>query len=241
MRRLLPADGAHPDDDGLLAHYAYPDGPDAPYVRVNFVSSLDGAVSVDGLSGGLGSDADKAVFGALRRLADVVLVGAGTARAEDYRGARRPTLGRDLPPPIAVVTGSADLDPGARLFTDTAVAPIVLTTAGAPAARREALRAAGADVVEAPDLEPATLLTELGRRGLTRVLCEGGPSLFGALAGAGLVDELCLTLSPVVVAGSAGRITAGPTTDLRLELAGVLHADDALLLRYTRGRGRPNG
>ena len=236
VRRIWPVPGtsADLDDAALLGHYAYPDGLDAPYVRVNFVSSLDGAVSVDGVSGGLGSDADKAVFGALRRLADVVLVGAGTVRAEDYRGARRPTTGRDLPPPIAVVTGSADLDPGARLFTDTAVAPIVLTTAGAPAARRDALRAAGADVVECPDLEPATLLAELGRRGLHRVLCEGGPSLFGALAAAGHVDELCLTLSPVVVAGSAGRIATGPAADLRLDLAGALTAPGALLLRYAR-------
>ncbi|ODU01866.1 MAG: hypothetical protein ABS81_19545 [Pseudonocardia sp. SCN 72-86] len=236
MRRIWPtaATPADLDDAALLGHYAYPDDLDAPYVRVNFVSSLDGAVSVDGVSGGLGSDADKAVFGALRRLADVVLVGAGTVRAEDYRGARRPTTGRDLPPPIAVVTGSADLDPGARLFTDTTVAPIVLTTAGAPAARRDGLRAAGADVALLPDLDPTTLVGELGRRGLHRVLCEGGPSLFGALAGAGLVDELCLTLSPVVVAGSAGRIATGPGADLRLALAGALTSPDALLLRYTR-------
>ncbi|GEL24573.1 hypothetical protein PSU4_35270 [Pseudonocardia sulfidoxydans NBRC 16205] len=222
------------DEAALLEHYAYPSGAGTPWVRVNFVSSLDGAVTVDGVSAGLGSDADKVVFGLLRRLADVVLVGAGTVRAENYRGARRPAVGRDLPPPIAVVTASADLDPGARLFTDTAVAPVILTTADAPAARRDALRAAGADVVEAPDLEPATLLAELGRRGLHRVLCEGGPMLFGALSRAGLVDELCLTLSPVVLAGSARRIATGPAADLRLTLAGALTAPDALLLRYTR-------
>ncbi|MGD9989650.1 pyrimidine reductase family protein [Pseudonocardia sp.] len=247
VRRIWPlpespdpaTDRAELDDAALLAHYAYPGDPATPYVRVNFVASLDGAVSVDGLSGGLGSAADKAVFGVLRRLADVVLVGAGTVRAENYRGARRPTVGRDLPPPIAVVTGSADLDPGARLFTDTAVAPIVLTTAAAPAARRDALRAAGADVVESPDLAPATLLAELGRRGLHRVLCEGGPSLFGALAADGFVDELCLTLSPVVVSGAAGRIATGAAADLRLGLAAALAAPDALLLRYTRTGANP--
>ena len=83
--------------------------------------------AVDGRSGGLGSDADRQVFGILRELAEVVLVGAGTVRSEGYGGARKPTRGRALPPPIAVVTGSGNLDPGARLFTDTRVPPIVLT------------------------------------------------------------------------------------------------------------------
>ncbi|WP_103382186.1 pyrimidine reductase family protein [Pseudonocardia dioxanivorans] len=236
MRRLWPP-GPDLGDDldaALLRHYAYPDGLSAPRVRVNFVASLDGAVSVDGLSGGLGSAADKAVFGVLRRLADVVLVGAGTVRAEGYRGARRPTVGRALPPPIAVVTGSAGLDPGARLFTDTAVAPIVLTTAGAPGERRDALRAAGADVVELPDLAPPTLLAELGRRGLHRVLCEGGPALHGALAAADAVDELCLTLSPTLVGGDAGRIATGPSTMRPMYLAGALLDPGALLLHYVR-------
>ena len=131
----LPATFDRLDDEALAAHYAYPDELAAPFVRVNFVCSADGAASVDGLSGGLGSAADQRVFGLLRQLAEVVLVGAGTVRAEGYRGARRPTRGRDTPPPIAVVTGSAELDPASRLFTDTAVAPIVLTLPTAPADR----------------------------------------------------------------------------------------------------------
>ncbi|MDN5748903.1 MAG: dihydrofolate reductase family protein, partial [Pseudonocardia sp.] len=118
-----PSDGEPLDDRSLAAHYAYPDGLAAPYVRVNFVASIDGAVSVDGRSAPLGSEADRCVFGLLRELADVVLVGAGTVRVEDYRGARRPTRGRDTPPPIAVVTASAARAPAARLFTDTPVAP----------------------------------------------------------------------------------------------------------------------
>jgi len=93
------------DDDALAAHYAYPTDRNGPFVRVNFVTSVDGGVSVDGVSGGLGSAADRRVFSVLRLLADVVLVGAGTVRAGGYRGARRPTLGRAAPPPIAVVTG----------------------------------------------------------------------------------------------------------------------------------------
>lgn len=224
------------NDDALAARYAYPLELSAPYVRVNFVASTDGAVSVDGVSGGLGSAADQRVFGMLRALADVVLVGAGTVRAEDYRGARRPTRGRAGPPPIAVVTGSAALDPASRLFTDTAVAPIVLTLPTASPERRARLADAGADLVVLDQLTPETLLGELGRRGLNRVLCEGGPSLFGDLVAADAVHELCLTVAPLLVGGTAGRIAHGPagTEPRRLALAGLLDAGDVILLHYRR-------
>ena len=223
------------DDAALAAHYAWPEGP-GPHVRVNFVSSVDGAVSVDGRSGGLGTAADKTVFRLLRELADVVLVGAGTVRAENYNGVRRPTRGRATPPPVAVVTGSADLDPTAKLFTDTVVPPLILTTASAPAERRAALADAGGEVVALPRLTPDALLAELGRRGLRHVLCEGGPGLLGALQAADAVDELCLTISPLLVAGEAGRIAHGPpgSPPRRLTLAGALQADDALLQHNRR-------
>lgn len=237
MHRLLPAPGPFDElgADGLAAHYAYPDGHTAPYVRVNFVASADGAVSVEGRSGGLGTAADRRVFGLLRQLADVILVGAGTVRAEDYRGARR-AGGRATPPPIAVVTGSADLDPRSRLFVDTAVAPIVLTLRTAPARRLANLAEAGAEVVPLDRLTPDLLLDELARRGLHRVLCEGGPALHGALLAADAVDELCLTVAPLLAGGDAGRIARGPAgaPPRRFSLAGVLHAEDALLLRYRR-------
>lgn len=224
------------EDADLFEQYAYPDGLAAPWVRVNFVSSADGAATVDGTSGALGSAGDKLVFGALRELADVVLVGAGTVRAEDYRGARRDTRGRGAPPPIAVVTGSADLDPGSRLFTDTRVPPIVLTLATSPAQRRDRLAAAGADVVVLDLLTPDALLGELARRGLHRVLCEGGPSLFGHLVAADAVDELCLTLAPVLAGGTAGRIARGPegTPARAMRLAGTIEDEDTLFLRYRR-------
>lgn len=232
MVTLLPVAGR----SELAEHYAYPDDLTRPWVRVNFVSSADGAASVDGTSGGLGSDADKQVFGVLRELAEVVLVGAGTVRAEDYRGARRATAGRDTPPPIAVVTGSADLDPESRLFTDTRVPPIILTLGSAPAEQRDRLAAAGADVAVLEDLRPATLLAELDRRGLRRVLCEGGPSLFGDLVAAGAVDELCLTVAPLLAGGTAGRIARGPegSSSQPLTLVGALEADGTLLLHYRR-------
>lgn len=238
MQRLLPAEAGRPeiDDAALAAHYAYPEGLAAPYVRVNFVASADGAVTVDGRSGGLGSAADRKVFGVLRELAEVVLVGAGTVRAEDYRGARRATRGRDTPPPIAVVTGSADLNPKSRFFLDTHVPPIVLTLRDVPSERLERLADVGADVVPLDRLTPDALLAELGRRGLHRVLCEGGPSLFGALHAADAVDELCLTVAPLLAGGEAGRIAHGPvgSPPRSMELVGALHAEGTLLLRYRR-------
>jgi riboflavin biosynthesis pyrimidine reductase len=224
------------DDAALAAHYAWPDEFAVPYVRVNCVASVDGAVSVDGRSGGLGTPADKKVFRLLRELADVVLVGAGTVRTEDYNGVRRSTRGRDTPPPVAVVTGSADLDPASKLFTDTVVPPLVLTLETAPAQRRTALASAGGEVVVLPRLTPDALLAELGRRGLNHVLCEGGPGLLGELQAADAVDELCLTVSPLLVGGDAGRIARGPagSPPRRMTLIGALQADDALLLRYRR-------
>jgi riboflavin biosynthesis pyrimidine reductase len=234
---LLPTPSAADSETlDLTAHYAYPDGLSAPYVRVNFVSSADGAATADGRSGGLGGPADRQVFGVLRQLAEVVLVGAGTVRAEGYRGARKPTLGTSTPPPIAVVTGSAELDPASPLLTDTRVPPIVLTGTSAPQERLKALTAAGATVVVLDPLTPAAVLGELDRQGMHRVLCEGGPRLFGDLIAADLVDELCLTVAPVLAGGDAGRIAVGPESSAArsLTLVGALHEDGALLLRYTR-------
>ena len=137
MLRLWPPPGnAVVDDRELAEMYTHPDPGDRCYVRVNFVSSADGAVTVGGKSGGLSGTADKKVFGLLRRYADVVLVGAGTVRAENYRGARKPTFDKEHPPPIAVVTASAEIEPSAPLFTDTTVAPIVITIESAPVENR---------------------------------------------------------------------------------------------------------
>ena len=237
MHRLWPQPSVLDlDDAALAAHYAWPETRAVPYVRVNFVSSLDGAVTVDGRSGGLGNAADKKVFHLLRELAEVVLVGAGTVRAEKYNGVQRPTRGRDTPPPVAVVTGTAELDPSSALFTDTVVPPLILTLESAPARRRAAITEAGGDVVVLPRLTPDVLLAELARRGLGRVLCEGGPSLLGALHAADAVDELCLTVAPLLAGGEAGRIARGPAGSPArpMTLVGVLQSDDALLLRYRR-------
>jgi riboflavin biosynthesis pyrimidine reductase len=246
LRHVWPAgDGADLDRDDLAALYAYPQ---ESWVRVNFVASADGAVAVGGLSTGLHAPGDREVFGVLRELADVVLVGAGTARAERYRGARstperrerRRARGRTPVPPIAVVSTRGDLDPGAGLFTDTAVPPLVLTAAAHADDARDRLREAEVIAVSADDpqaTDPDAVLAALADRGLSRVLCEGGPALFGSLLAAGRVDELCLSVAPQLAGGGIDRIVAGPALDVPrpLRLDTVLAHDDGLLLRYRVG------
>lgn len=253
MRHVWPPGGPPGELDraALAGIYAYPAGLARPFVRVNFVASADGASHVDGLSAGLDAPGDRAVFGLLRELADVVLAGAGTVRAEGYRGARtspelrarRRGRGQSEVPPVAVVTASADLDPGSALFTDTAVPPLVLTTAAAAGPARERLGdLAEVVAVGDADVTPAAVLAALAERGLPRVLCEGGPALFGSFAAAGLVDELCLSVAPQLAGGGSERILAGPglPRPLPLHLASVLAHDDGLLLRY-RARKETDG
>ncbi len=234
--------------DDLRDLYAYPAEPTAPWIRANFVTSLDGAATVDDSSTGLGTPADRRVFGVLRELCDVVLVGAGTVRAEDYGGARtneqrrewRLAHGLDAVPPIAVVTASATLDPTSRLLTDTSVPPLVLTTTSADAGRRARLADAGARVLEigTDRVSTAAVLDALNELGLRRVLCEGGPSLFGQLIADDAADELCLTLSPNLVAGHNRRISVSPAAlHTPMMRAHVLGDDDGTLLtRWVRAR-----
>jgi riboflavin biosynthesis pyrimidine reductase len=236
---ILPSPGDELDLPQLAQAYAYPA---ESWLRVNFVSSADGSVSVDGLSGGLSSAGDKRVFGILRVLADVILVGSGTARSENYKPARaRPTLaalreGRPAAAPIALVTGSLNLDLASPLFTDAAPdsRTIVITSAASdPARRAETAKVADVIVAGEQDIDLTRARAALADRGLGRVLCEGGPHLFGDLAAAGQVDELCLSLSPTLAGPGAGRIIAGPSSPARRMTLHQAIADDGFLfLRY---------
>jgi len=227
VRQLLPDASAEVD---LRAAYAV----DAErHVRVNFASSADGAVTVDGKSKGLSSDADREVFHVLRALSDVVLVGAGPARTENYGGAREAD---GHIPSIAVVSRSLEFDPAARLFTDTKVPPIIVTCGDAPAGRRKALDGIADVIVAGTDtVDIVAALDQLADRGLNRVICEGGPQLFGSLATAKAFDELCLTVAPLLAGGRAGRILAGVEGQLAdpLRLVHVLEDEGHLFLRYS--------
>jgi riboflavin biosynthesis pyrimidine reductase len=241
MRELYPE--ATADIEPLDAYADFPVVTGRPGVRLNMIVSVDGGTSWGGVSGALGGPADKALFPILRSFADVVLVAAGTMRAEGYGPAKLPDSLREArrardqsaTPPIAVVSRSCNLDWHTPFFTEAEERPLVITVTGAPEADRA--QAAGvADVIVAgeADVDFALALSELGARGVRSVLAEGGPTLNGQLAKAGLLDELCVTLAPRLASGDAKRILSGSTLEelAVLVLHAVYEADDFLFLRY---------
>lgn len=237
MHRVLP-DSAEPielEDGDLARAYALPPQGDwrgSSWVRVNFVMSLDGAiVGSEGLSKSLGTDADRRVFRLARSLADALLVGAQTIRAEDYSPSRLP---------IAIVTRSLALDPSLRMFAERGpqhARPIIVTTDEAepmaPAWLREA-----ADVVAcgAGSVDMTRVVDVLARRGLTRLLCEGGPAVLDDLFAADLVDELLLTIVPRLVGSDKHLVTrrGGYRPPVRMRPTLVLEHEGTVLTRYRR-------
>ena len=262
MRQIYPEPAVLADQE-LAARYRHPgqggESGQAPrWLRANMVASLDGAASLGGRSGGLSGEADQQVFALLRALADVIMVGAGTARVEGYRpvrpgeeGARWSWLraGRAPSPPIAVVTRRLDLDLESPLLAASPdhARTIVITTEAAPAGRRAAA-AAVSDVIVAgrESVDIGAAVGALAGRGHRQILTEGGPHLLSQIIEAGLLDELCLTLSPLLAGPGADRIVAGPGPLHRgaggpghpLGLAHVLADDGHLLCRYVRPADR---
>lgn len=242
--RVWPDPASDLDDAALLKVIAFPAG--RTWLRMNFITSLDGAATREGRSGDLGDPADRRLFDLLRREADVILLGAGTARIEGYGGMRLPDeavawrtdAGLAPQPAFALVSRSLDLDPDSPIFTDAPARPIVYTVASAPSSHRAAL-AEVADVVDAGDEEAdgMRIRQDLADRGLHRIHSEGGPHLFGSMLAVGAVDALHLTLAPSLEVGTAGRIarpviTDAPSLPAQARLASVLRAGDELLLHY---------
>lgn len=225
-----------------------PDG--APWLLMMMITSLDGVLEVDGRSQQLGGPADLEVFRAVRACADAIVVAGGTARSENYGAPRvreplqsaRIDRGQTPAPRLVVVSGSLDFDPAMRLFEDAEAPPLLLTAASSPTAKRTEL-AEHAEVVvlaagESGGVAPAAVVDELGRRGFRTVVVEGGPVLNANFVAADVIDELHLSLSPLLVGGTSRRITWGdaPTTPLGFELDRILGADGLLFLRYLRSR-----
>ncbi|GAA1389121.1 pyrimidine reductase family protein [Catellatospora chokoriensis] len=237
MRRLWPEPAGELSDGELLAAYPRADG---PLLRVNMITSLDGAATLEGRSGSLGGPADQDLMKRLRTQADVVVVGAGTIRVEGYGAtlldeqaqAWRVAHGLTPHPRFAVVTRGGDVPE--RFFADPPARPIVITYASAPHAYPDA-----AEVIDCGDssVDPAVMVAELAARGLSQILCEGGPHLLGSLVAADLVDELCLTVSPTLAGPGSVRIVAGPpAAPHRMTPAHVLTDGTHLFLRHTRTR-----
>ncbi len=254
MRRLGPGD---PLDDPLEPYRSAPRAPsdERPWVLANMVCGLDGSTAVDGRVGQLSSATDRQLFVDLRSVADVVLVGAETARRERYgavqlspaRRAEREADGRAALPRLAIVSRSLRTD-GIRALEQTHDAdnrpsgagdtrPLVITCEASPDEERRRL-ADRADVLVAGTdrVDLGLALASLRRAGVSVVLCEGGPSVLGELLAAGAVDELCLTLAPVVGGDPLPVAVLPANADVsRARLAHVLEAEGDLFLRYLLG------
>jgi riboflavin biosynthesis pyrimidine reductase len=212
--------GRELSDDDLRRLYAAP-RPD--WLRVNMVSTVDGAgTGPDGLTGSVNNAADHRVFHALRALADAVVVGAGTARAEGYRPSALPTV---------VVSRRGQVPPRLQEGGPGSVLLVTCTTGAIQAAREqlgtEAVLVLGHDSVDLGALRPA-----LAERGLRRLLSEGGPHLLRDLVAAGAVDELCTTVVPRLLAGEGPRIATGQGVDVGLDLRLLLEDQGTLLARW---------
>lgn len=240
LNQLFPAEEAEVD---AVSEYAYP--PARRWLRVNMVSSVDGAAVLEGRVGALTGPADQELLVLLRSLCDVLIVGAGTLRAEGYGPVRatrsladvRREAGQLPHPRLAVLTRSLNVDLDSRAFTEAPERPIVVTTDRAdPDRRRAAAEVADVVVAGEHDVDLSLALERLEGAGMQRMLSEGGPHTLGELYAADLVDELCLAVSPVVAGGVESRITAGPPLpELRsVQLAAALEQDGFLFLRYTR-------
>ncbi|MFD6951745.1 hypothetical protein A6A08_16635 [Nocardiopsis sp. TSRI0078] len=233
------------DASALERLYAYPD---RPWLRANMVATLDGAAAGnDGRTGSINTPADQVVYTLLRDLADVVLVGAGTARVEGYRHTRPRTRGllaralaegRAAHPELAVVSGTGQVPP---LLTERpgdggGVLLVTCEAAGAEALDR-ARGTLGEDRVlvcgeRSVDLPAA--VAALAGRGMPRILCEGGPRLLADVAAAGLLDELCLTVVPLLAGGLEQRIAVGTAADRALVPGVVVESEGTLLQRWLR-------
>lgn len=217
LRSLLPAPATDVDLDALYRP------PRPRWLRLNFITSVNGSVAgVDGTSESLTNRTDRRILGAIRRAADVVLVGASSVRTEGY------FLPRSAP--LAILTGSGDLT-GHRIPAD--VAPgrvIVLCPPAAVAAVHSSLGAVAIDVLElaGPPIDPGSAVAALHHRGYDSIVCEGGPSLAAQLLAADLVDELCLSMSPQIVPLSAG-IVPGLVTGKHLSLEHLLLDEESTL------------
>lgn len=246
LGRWSPGHTGEMDSEALARAYAYPQlTPGQTWVRANFVSTLDGAATGDdGRSGSINTGADREVFSLLRALADVVLIGAGTARTEGYRRAtvRSPWLslrqGRPAHPAIAVFSRSGNVPPRLSEKREDSGEVVLITCERAGTAAIDFARSTlgeGNVIVQGDEgVDVSAALDVLSAHRLQRILCEGGPHLMRDLTASGRLDELCLTIAPTLVAGDHPRITAGGPVTANLTPRLLIESEDTLLGRWTR-------
>jgi riboflavin biosynthesis pyrimidine reductase len=217
------------------------------WLMANMVGGLDGSAAIGGRVGPLSTGPDAALFRLIRALADVVLVGAETVRREGYRSIRLPeelaaarqAAGRPRTPRLAVVTRSLDLDWSGDAFAGAPAGSrtLVITCRAADARRAERARAVADVVIAGEDrVDPGQAVLRLSELGYRVVLCEGGPTLLGELVAAGRLDELCLTIAPLMGGDPLPVAVSPPGAPLRqFALRHLLRDGDTLFLRYERG------
>jgi len=205
-----------------------------PYVVFNFVTTLDGRAALDGTTRPLGGDADLELLLALRTGADAVLVGPGTIRAEGYGRLVGPER-RPEAPPLVMISRRFEVPWQAPLFA-AADQPVLIYTETEGTVPDVA---APVEVVRLPEATPAAVSADLRARGVRALLSEGGPTLFHGWLATGLVDELFLTLTPLLT-GDAAEIGILPGLRLddpaRFALSWALRSGDELFLRYATVR-----
>jgi riboflavin biosynthesis pyrimidine reductase len=246
LGRWSPGHEGEMDPEALALAYAYPKLPPAQtWVRANFVSTLDGAAAGDnGRSDSINTGADRDVFGLLRALSDVILVGAGTARSEGYRRAtvHAPWLdireGRPPHPTLAIVSRSGDIPPSLSQPREDSGEVLLITCEHAGADTIDLARSTlGEDnviVQGGANVDLAAAVDSLALRGMRRILCEGGPHLMRDLTASGRLDELCLTLAPTLIAGDHTRITAGASVAADFLPRLLIESEGTLLGRWSR-------
>jgi riboflavin biosynthesis pyrimidine reductase len=248
MDQLFPTYESDIDPSVLVPNEQRPSR-DRPWLMVNMVASIDGAIEIGGVSGPIGGSGDAALFRALRAIADVILVGGGTARAENYGPPKldtpaqvaRTARGQAALPALAVISGSLGFDPAGRLF-DGGHRPLLFTTNGANPERVEALEAV-ADIERFDGAVTAeAVVGSLHGRGYRTILLEGGPSLNAQFLDADLIDEVCATVAPKLTASSSRRMIWGDSDTAReMDLQRIYIDDGELYLRYVRSGDRHDG
>lgn len=227
---------------------AYPWPEAERWVRAMMLHSLDGAVAgPDGRSGSLSSPMDRQVLADVRRLADAVIVGAQTIRVERYGPMRakaehaheRAALGLAIAPVLVIVSGRLDLDWSEPVFSESAITPIVITSAASDLQQREIAQAhADLVVLDGEHVMPEPLFAELARRGLRRIVCEGGPTLLNQFIAAGVVDELDFTIAPWIVGREQPVPSLFPESRLEFEPVSMMTDDGYAFMRYLRSRAK---
>ena len=209
MQELWPNQSTDVDISARLAADSRPNPPGRPWVTLVMITSVDGAIAIDGVSGGLGAPSDHQRFVAARRQADAIIVGASTVRIEE-----------------------------ARLFSDPDNQPILFTTDQAARTRGTDFDGIAEVISLGDSVDPARVLADLDNRGMRTVVLEGGPTLNSHFLHADLVDEMLISYSPLIAGGTGSRLTNGDLMpdERRFTVDRVLLADDLLFARYLRVR-----